>query len=90
MRASEPIKVDGDNYKIIVENQNQHEKILEKLRDIYDYIHDRINNDYWTLNIEENKGVSSPATWTEREVFNYTMETDAEFKNLVAKLKLRL
>lgn len=90
MRASEPIKVDGDNYKIIVENQNQHEKILEKLRDIYDYIHDRINNDYWTLNIEENKGVSSPATWTEREVFNYTMETDAKFKNLVAKLKLRL
>ena len=73
-----------------MENQNQLEKILEKLRDIYDYIHDRINNDYWTLSIEENKGVSSPATWTEREVFNYTMETDAEFKNLVAKLKLRL
>ncbi|MGM9847294.1 MAG: DNA polymerase III subunit gamma/tau, partial [Muribaculaceae bacterium] len=73
MRNSIPALVNGDTYKIVVENQVQHGKVMEFLRDIYDFIHPKIDNDYWTLEIEENRGVSSPHTWNEREVFNYIL-----------------
>ncbi len=90
MRASEPVKAGNDIYKTVVENPMQRDKIMEFLKDIYDYMHEQLQNDNWTLNIEVNKGASSPATWNDREVFNYTMEHDPQFKQLVTKLKLRL
>ena len=90
MRNSIPTLVNGDTYKIVVENQVQHGKVMEFLRDIYDFIHPKIDNDYWTLEIEENRGVSSPHTWTEREVFNYILAHDENFKEMVSTLKLHL
>ena len=90
MRNSIPTLVNGDTYKIVVENQVQHGKVMEFLRDIYDFIHPKIDNDYWTLEIEENRGVSSPHTWNEREVFNYILAHDENFKEMVSTLKLHL
>ena len=90
MRNSIPALVNGDTYKMVVENQVQHGKIMEFLREIYDFIHPKIDNDYWTLEIEENRGVSSPHTWNEREVFNYILAHDHNFKEMVSTLKLHL
>lgn len=90
MRNSVPALVNGDTYKMVVENQVQHGKIMEFLREIYDFIHPKIDNDYWTLEIEENRGVSSPHTWNEREVFNYILAHDNNFKEMVSTLKLHL
>ncbi|MGM9800378.1 MAG: DNA polymerase III subunit gamma/tau [Muribaculaceae bacterium] len=90
MRASEPQKIANDTYKIIVENQVQHNLVISFLRDIYDHIHNQIGNDYWTLEIEENRGVSSPATWNDREVLNYMTEHTPEVRDLISHLKLHL
>ncbi len=90
MRASMPSRVEGDLFRIVVENHGQLEKMTDALTDLYPHMRDALSNDNWTLTIEENRGEGSPMTWNDREVLRHIYETNEVARNFINDFKLSL
>lgn len=90
MRACTPVHVEGDKYKIVVENPGQHEMMTNILTDLYPHMRNCLDNDYWELIIDENRGEGSPMTWNDREILNHMLEENAHVRQFVNAFKLSL
>ena len=64
--------------------------MTEKMPVLLKHIHDALGNDQVTFRIETNEGVSSPATWNEREIVAYLTETKPSVASFFKKFKLSL
>lgn len=90
MRASMPSHVDGNVYRIIVENHGQTELMTERLTEIYQHMRNALSNDSWELQIEENLGEGSPLTWSDREVLADILKNNETVRKLVSEFQLTL
>ncbi len=90
MRASQPERIEADRFMMKVENEKQAELMHRFMPDLLAHLHDTLQNDNITLNIQLNTGVSSPHTWSEREVLNHVQETVPAFKEFAETFKLTL
>lgn len=90
MRASMPLQVEGDSFKIVVENRVQTEMMMSMTPTIEVFMRECLKNDCWTMTIEENQGVGSPQTWNEREVLDKLIEYNENVRKLVSVFKLTL
>ncbi|MDE7155479.1 MAG: hypothetical protein K2N79_04250, partial [Muribaculaceae bacterium] len=90
MRASEPVQVEGDSFKITVENRVQTDMMMSMKSTIETFMGDCLKNDFWTMTVEENQGVGSPRTWNEREVLDKLIEENESVRKLVSTFKLTL
>ena len=90
MRASEPVQVEGDSFKITVENRVQTDMMMSMKSTIEMFMRDCLKNDCWTMTVEENQGVGSPRTWNEREVLDKLIEENESVRKLVSTFKLTL
>ncbi|MDE7092073.1 MAG: hypothetical protein K2O43_01435, partial [Muribaculaceae bacterium] len=90
MRASEPVQVEGDSFKITVENRVQTDMMMSMKPTIEVFMRDCLKNDFWTMSVEENQGVGSPRTWNEKEVLDKLIEENESVRKLVSTFKLTL
>ena len=90
MRASMPIQVEGDSFKIVVENRVQTEMMMSMTGTIEVFMRERLKNDCWSMSVEENQGVGSPQTWNEREILDKLIEDNENVRKLVSVFKLTL
>lgn len=90
MRASMPVQVEGDRFKIVVENRVQTEMMSSMTPTIEVFMRERLKNDCWSMAVEENQGVGSPQTWNEREILTKLIEDNENVRKLVSALKLTL
>lgn len=90
MRASVPGHVEGDKFRITVENEMQRNTIEQASPQLLRFVRDSIGNDNFTLEIEMNEGESSPHTWNEREVLSHMIENIPALKGFIDDLGLTL
>ncbi|MDE5608226.1 MAG: DNA polymerase III subunit gamma/tau [Muribaculaceae bacterium] len=92
MRACPPQPVEGkpDLFVITVENPAQRDLMTDQLPSLLKHIHDSLGNDLIAFEIAINEGVSSPATWNEREVIAYMQESSPAVAEFFKKFKLTL
>lgn len=90
MRACQPVHIEGNRYRIVVENPGQHEMMTNILTELYPHMRNFLENDYWELIIDENRGEGSPLTWNDREVLNHMLEENAQVRQFVSAFKLSL
>lgn len=90
MRASMPVQVEGDTFKIVVENRVQTEMMMSMTGTIEVFMRERLRNDCWSMTVEENQGVGSPQTWNEREILDKLIEDNENVRKLVSVFKLTL
>ena len=90
MRASEPVQVEGDSFKITVENRVQTDMMISMKPTIEAFMRDCLKNDFWSMTVEENQGIGSPRTWNEREVLEKLIEENENVRKLVSTFKLTL
>lgn len=90
MRASHPVKIEGDRYSLTVENPAQRDLLEHSLPDIKQYLHDALGNDFISFEVKMNEGESAPYTWSERQVLAHIVETTPYFKKFAQDLKLSL
>lgn len=93
MRASFPAPVeDGKShrYKIMVENDKQHQEMQEAMPSLLQYLRDTLRNDYVEIEIEINQGEASPHTWNEREVLSHMLENNPSLKGLIDDFQLTI
>lgn len=57
---------------------------------LLEHIHNALDNDFVTFEIALNQGVSSPSTWSEREIVAYMSESYPNMKKFMKELKLSL
>lgn len=90
MRNSAPVQISGDNYSIYVENDIQLNIINDNLQDITRHMRDKLRNDNFVLTAMIGEGLSSPKTWTEREVLNYMKDNNPGFGDFIDEFNLTL
>lgn len=90
MRNSVPKRANADLFRVEVENDIQLGLICDNIVEITSFMHDKLQNDAFSLEASIKDGPSSPKTWTEREVFDYMKKTNKHFNELVDELKLTL
>ena len=90
MRASFPTQVEGDTYKIMVENEKQREDMLQVMNELLGHIHNAISNDNFRLTIEINKGEASPHTWNERQVLEHMLQNNPALKDMMDDFALSI
>ncbi len=90
MRNFGPERVDGDNFRIAVENDIQAGLINDNMLDITTYMRNNLVNDHFTLTATLRDGPSSPKSWTEREVLAFMRKNNPEFDALVDELNMTL
>lgn len=92
MRACPPQPVDTspDLFSITVENPAQRDLMADHLPGLLRHIRDSISNDSVSFRIDINEGVSSPATWNEREIIAYLKESSPAVAQFFNKFKLTL
>lgn len=90
MRASFPERIEGDKYKMKVENEKQAELMTQAMPALLNEIRDSLSNDRFSLTIEINQGQSSPHTWNDREVMAYVQEKVPALNDFINTFKLTL
>lgn len=90
MRASFPTRVEGDRFKMMVENEKQRQEMEEAMPEILAFIHDKLSNDSITVGVEINEGEASPHTWNERQVLAHMVETRPILKDFIDTFDLSL
>lgn len=90
MRAAPPVLVEGVRYVMSVENEAQRDIINTNMADILGSMRNALSNDFITIDVVINTGVSSPATWTERELIAHFREKYPGFSSYVEALQLVL
>jgi len=90
MRASYPALVEGDTYRVMVENEKQREEMETHMTSILSTLHDATSNDNIRIVIEINQGESSPHTWNEREVLQHMVEHNPEMRDFIESLQLSI
>lgn len=90
MRAAPPVLVEGVRYVMTVENEAQRDIINTNMADILGSMRNALSNDFITIDVVINTGVSSPATWTERELIAHFREKYPGFSSYVEALQLVL
>lgn len=90
MRASYPALVEGDTYRVMVENEKQREELETHMQPILSTLHDATSNDHIRIVIEINQGESSPHTWNEREVLQHMVENNPEMRDFIESMQLSI
>jgi len=90
MRASYPAQIDGDRYKMMVENEMQRNVIDQSMSSLLGFVRDALKNDRFTLEVEINQGESSPHTWNEREVLDHMLQSIPSLRGFIDDLGLTL
>ncbi|MCM1076932.1 MAG: DNA polymerase III subunit gamma/tau [Bacteroides sp.] len=90
LRASFPSQIEGDNYKMMVENEMQLSVIEQATPALLSFIRNALDNDNFTLAVELNQGESSPHTWNEREVLSHMVENIPALRGFIDDLGLTL
>ncbi len=90
MRASFPTLVEGNIYKMLVENEKQYQEMTEAMPAILRYLHENLKNDYVEIKVEINQGEASPHTWNERQVLSHMMEQRPILKDFIDTFGLTL
>ena len=92
MRASLPVPSDDrpNVFVVTIENKTQRDELDREMPALLTFIHDHLANDHVTFDIEFNQGASSPSTWNEREIIEYLMTENKNFKKFAQALKLSL
>lgn len=90
MRASYPSLVEGDTYRVMVENEKQREEMEAHMPSILSTLHDATSNDHIRIVIEINQGEASPHTWNEREVLQHMVEQNPEMRDFIESLQLSI
>ncbi len=90
MRASFPAPVEGDSYKIMVENEMQRNVFDQAAPELLRFVRDAIKNDRFSISVEINQGEASPHTWNEREVLGHMIDNIPELRSFIDDLGLTL
>lgn len=90
MRASFPSQIEGDSYKIMVENEMQRNVFDHAAPELLKFVRDAIKNDRFAISVEINQGEASPHTWNEREVLSHMIENIPELRGFIDDLGLTL
>lgn len=90
MRNSRPVRINGDKFRVVVENDVQFGLLQDNLADIHRFMRDSLLNDEFSIAAEVGDGLSSPKTWTEREVLDYMKKRSSDFAAFVDDFKLTL
>lgn len=90
MRASFPAIVEGNTFKMMVENEKQHQEMAEALPAIHQYLRKTLKNDYVEILVEVNQGEASPHTWNERQVLSHMIEERPILKEFIDSFGLTL
>lgn len=89
MRASAPVRVEGDSYVMTVENDKQREEVCAAMPEILAHVRAAIANDNFSLAVEINTGAPSPMTWSDRDVLENMKQTPA-VAGFISSLSLTL
>ena len=90
MRNCAPERIDGDNFRVAVENDIQVGLVNDSLQDIVNYMRNSLVNDNFTLSVALKDGPSSPKTWTEREVLAHMRKSNPEFDAFIDDFNMTL
>lgn len=90
MRASFPSLTQGTTYRMMVENEKQHQEMTEALPAILKYLRETLANDLLEIAIEINQGEASPHTWNERQVLAHMIENRPILKDFIDTFGLTL
>ena len=90
MRASMPVRVNGDQFRITVENHAQTQIMSIHMPDLLAFIHNTLDNDLLKIEIAENHDAGSPHTWNDRELLNHIVEQNPAIRDLIDSFKLVL
>lgn len=90
MRASMPVKKDGEIYTVTVENEMQRDLIQQSLPGILKAMRDGLENDFFTIEVHINTGDAAPHTWNERQVLEHLLRENPALQGFMTDLKLKL
>lgn len=90
MRNFQPERIEGDKFRLAVENDIQIGLINDNMIDITNYMRNNLVNDNFSLSVTLRDGPSSPKSWTEREVLAYMRKNNPDFDALVDELNMTL
>ncbi|MDE6267985.1 MAG: DNA polymerase III subunit gamma/tau [Muribaculaceae bacterium] len=90
MRASRPMPGDGTRLKVRVENQVQHELMMQHRGELERRLRDAARNDMIELEVEVNAGEASPMTWNDREIYSKMLADHPGLKEFVEAYGLTL
>lgn len=90
MRASRPRIEDVTRIITRVENEVQHELMLQHREAIEGRLRDAARNDKITLEVEVNAGETSPMTWSDRQIYSKMLEEHPDLKEFVDAYGLTL
>lgn len=90
MRNCQPERIDGDRFRVAVENDIQIGLVNDNLGNIVEYMRNSLVNDNFSLEVALKDGPSSPKTWTEREVLAHMRRTNPEFDAFVDDFNMTL
>ncbi|MDE7154651.1 MAG: DNA polymerase III subunit gamma/tau [Muribaculaceae bacterium] len=90
MRASLPVKISGDTFRITVENHAQTNLMSARMPELLAFLRDSLSNDLITIEIAENHDAGSPHTWNDRELLHHIMQQNPAIRDLVDSFKLTL
>lgn len=90
MRASRPMPGDGARLTVRVENQVQHELMMQHRGELERRLRDAARNDMIELEVEVNAGEASPMTWNDREIYSKMLADHPGLKEFVDAYGLTL
>lgn len=90
MRASTPLRIQGDTFRIVVENHVQTQLMANTMPNLITFMRDRLGNDFFKIEIEENHDAGSPHTWNDRELLAHIVTENPAIHHLIESFKLRL
>ncbi len=90
LKTYTPRRVRDDAFNVCVESDAQQKILVDNMARVLEFVRSRLHNDNITISVEVTQGESSPAIWTESEVYEKMLASNPALKSLAETFNLSL
>lgn len=83
MKASFPVKVDGETYEFVVDNQAQVDKVESKRPELMTFLRGQVSNDNLQLRVKVREAGTQEKLWTQKELLLEMVERNPKAKRFI-------
>ncbi len=90
MRVAHPQRIEGARYGVTVESEAIRDSIVQSMPMLLEELHNRLDNDFVTLDITLNKGQATATSLTDGEVYSLMRRKYPYLNNVIDDLHLTM
>ena len=90
MQTARPQQIEGDRWLMTLTSTPQLDIMNESLPALLDFMHARLDNDNFTLQLHVEEGEPSPEIWNRSELLAHMAEDSEDFRHFIKEFKLTL